>query len=145
MKKHCVFKKTEQKIIYICDGEIPEGFWLEDSDLGVLEFEGADVPVKSQLVFDGQTPSIVETLIDLSPVKWTEIRAERDELLAREVDSKKNYMIFGDLSEAEIYALKSYRTALLNVPQDIEAKIASGEIASVMDVDVESYPWPVMG
>lgn len=145
MKKHVVFNQVTEKIIYVGREALPQGFRVEDPELSFFEFEGSEQKVTYAMQMVSGAYQIVETLKDLSPEKWLEIRAERTKRLVEEVDSKEKYLIFGDLSQAEIDALKSHRQALLDVPQDIEAKIESGEIASVMDVNIETYPWPVLG
>lgn len=144
MKKHVVYNKTTKKIVYICESELPEGFRLEDSELAFFEWEGSEGFFGYQLQFIEEEPLIVEIPKDMSSRKWNEIRKERLRRLTKEVDSKEKYLIHGDVSLEEKIAIKAHRTALLNVPQDIEAKITSGEIASVMDIDIETYPWPVL-
>jgi len=145
MKKHVVFNSSTLKIVYVGREPLPNGFRVEDPELGFFEFEGSEVPVSYSLQTVDGSVVMIETPRDLSPQKWLEIRAERSKRLNEEVDSKEKYLIHGDLPSEEVAAIRAHRIALLNVPQDIEAKIASGEIASVMDVNIETYPWPVLG
>lgn len=144
MKKHVVFNQVTGKIIYVGREPLPQGFRVEDPELSFFEFEGSEQKVTYSMQMVSGAYQIVETPRDLSPEKWLEIRAERTKRLVEQVDHKEKYLIYGDLSQTQIDALKSHRQALLNVPQDIEAKIASGEISSVLDIDVKTYPWPVL-
>lgn len=145
MKKHVVFNSNSLNIVYVGKQPLPNGFRVEDLELSFFEFDGSELPVNYSLQIVDGSVVIIETIRDLTPKKWLEIRAERSIRLTQEVDSKEKYLIHGDLSPEEVAAIRAHRIALLNVPQDIEAKIASGEIASVMDVNIETYPWPVLG
>jgi len=144
MKKHAVYNKKSKTIVYVCESELPEGFRVEHEDLSFFEWEGAEGFLNYQLQFNEDIPSIIEIPKDMSHRKWSEIRKERLRRLVKDIDSKEKYIIHEDLSLEEKTAIKLHRQALLNVPQDIEAKIASGEISSVMDVNIETYPWPVL-
>jgi hypothetical protein len=85
------------------------------------------------------TPPSQEQLIQQ---KWGEIRTKRNDLLRSLVDEQVPYINWGDYSQQNIDRFKTYRLALLNVPQDIQTKIESGELSSVLDIDVATYSWP---
>lgn len=76
--------------------------------------------------------------------KWFFIRQKRHELLVIHVDQHINYVVFGDISGDKLNKLKTYRQQLLDVPQDIQTKIDSGEISSILEIDIETYPWPTL-
>jgi hypothetical protein len=76
--------------------------------------------------------------------KWQQIRDKRNNLLCSLVDTQVPYLTWGTLTTQEVERYKNYRQALLDVPQNIQAKIDAGEIPSVLDIDVEAYAWPEM-
>jgi hypothetical protein len=65
-------------------------------------------------------------------MKWTAIRARRDEMLRRLVDPVLPQMVYNDLPEEQASSIKQLRRRLLDLPQEIQAKIDSGELESVL-------------
>jgi hypothetical protein len=87
-----------------------------------------------------------EEIVKPSPspetIKWVEIRDHRNLLLKITFDPKIPYIITGDIQGESLEKLKQYRQQLLDIPEVIQSQIDAGEFSSVLDVNIETYPWP---
>lgn len=65
-------------------------------------------------------------------LRWVSIRKRRNELLKKFVDPFIPYIAFGGLSPEVETSVRELRKKLLDLPAEIQAKIDSGELESVL-------------
>ena len=65
--------------------------------------------------------------------KWRCIRAKRDRLLKTLIDPLLPYVAYGDVTQEEAAKIKEIRRRLLDLPNELQRKIDSGELDSILD------------